>query len=107
MKKFKIIYVLFAMTLIVFSGSCFGMSKFRDTVRVEGIVEFYGSGPFSRLGLKTQDGTLYFLTAEKDLQKELNELSGRKIAVDGILTGEQAPAEIPGAIVIKVRRYKK
>ncbi len=99
--------VLSLAAAVLCSGLVFGMAKNQSKASVTGVVEFYGDGPFARLGLKAQDGTLYYLDAKDDAKKELEALSGHILLVDGILTGEAAPLEISGATVIKVKGWKK
>lgn len=103
--KAKILFLTAA--LAVCSSLVFGMARNNKKTQVTGVLEFYGNAPFARLGLKTQDGSLYYLDAKKDEQKKLGELHGNVVLIDGILTDEKAPIEMPSAIVIKVREWKK
>ena len=107
MKIMKSRLLFFALLLAFCMEFCFGMAKVRNRVQIEGIVEYYGNGLFSHLGLKDQDGTLYYLSAEKDMRDKLGNLSGNMVLVNGILTGEKAPAEIPNAVVIRVESFSK
>ena len=99
--------LLLAAVAALCSSLAFGMAKNGKKAQVTGVVEYYGDGPFARLGLKTQDGTLYYLDADKDVQDKLGELHGCEARVDGILTDEKAPVEIPSAIVLNVKSWKK
>ena len=103
--KAKILFLAAAVALAL--SPVFGMAKNNKKAQVTGVVEYYGNAPFSRLGLKTQDGTLYYLDADKDVQDKLGELHGCEARVDGILTDEKAPVEIPSAIVLNVKSWKK
>lgn len=103
--KAKILFLAAAVALAL--SPVFGMAKNNKKAQVTGVVEYYGNAPFSRLGLKTQDGTLYYLDADKDVQEKLGELHGDTVRVDGILTGAKAPIEMPSAIAIKVKEWKK
>ena len=85
----------------------FGMAKNRQLAQVEGVVEFYGNAPFPRLGLKANDGSLYFLDAEKERKEALGALHGRRVRVKGIFTGEAAPLEMRGATALKVEEWKE
>ena len=99
--------LLLAAGLALCSALAFGMAKNDKKAQVTGIVEYYGNAPFPRLGLKAQDGTLYFLDAKKDVQEKLGQLHGNAVCVDGILSGKAAPVEMPGAIVLEVKEWKK
>ncbi len=99
--------ILLATLLAMFSGLAFGMAKKQSKVEVVGIIEWYGNAPFARLGLKDNEENLYYLqTSDEDLKK-IGALSGNIVSVKGILTGEQAPAEMASAIVLKVKSWKK
>ena len=103
--KAKILFLAAAAALCC--GLAFGMAKNQQKAQVEGVLEFYGNAPFPRLGLKAQDGTLFFLDAKKDEQEKLGQLHGNVVRVDGILTDDRAPVEMPGALVLKVKDWKK
>ncbi|MBR5097385.1 MAG: hypothetical protein IK094_09810 [Treponema sp.] len=103
--KAKILFLAAAVALAL--SPVFGMAKNNKKAQVTGVVEYYGNAPFPRLGLKTQDGKLYYLDADKDVQEKLGELHGNIVRVDGILTGDKAPIEMPSAIVIEVKEWKK
>ena len=98
---------LLAAAVALCSSLAFGMAKNGKKAQVVGVLEFYGNAPFPRLGLKTDDGTLYFLDAKKADQETLGELHGNLVRVDGILSGEAAPVEMAGAIVLQVKGWKK
>lgn len=103
----KIKLFLAALSLAFCSVLAFGMAKKPANVHVTGIVEFYGNGPFARLGFKANDGTLYYLDAEAAVQKEIGALSGNFILVDGIVADQAPPVEMLNAAVLKVRKWKK
>lgn len=103
--KTKILF--FTAVLAVCSSLVFGMARNDKKIQVTGVIEFYGNGPFARLGLKAQDGTLYYLDAKEGDQKKLGDLHGNIVRVDGVLSDDKAPLEMAGAIVIKVREWKK
>lgn len=103
--KAKILWLAAALALC--SGLVFGMAKNDQKAQIEGVLEIYGNAPFPRLGLKTEDGTLYYLDA-KDGQKEaLSALHGNVVRVEGALSDEKAPLEMLGATVIQVKSWKK
>lgn len=89
------------------SSLVFGMAKNQSKASVVGVVEWYGNAPFPRLGLKADGGTLYFLDAKKADQDTLGELHGNRLLIEGILTGERAPIEMMGAVVLQVKEWKK
>ena len=101
--KIKSLFLLAALS----PALVFGMAKAQEKAQVVGVVEWYGNAPFPRLGLKAEDGTLYYLTAEKDKKEELEALYGTLLRVDGILLDEIAPPEMPGAIPMQVKGWKK
>ena len=101
MKKF-----LFLIALMI-PAFAFGMSKSQERVKVTGVVEWYGTAPFTWLGLKTEDGTLYSLTADKDKKDALEELHGYRLCVEGILLDEAASPKMMSAPQIKVKGWKK
>ena len=93
-------------TAALFLGSAFGMAKNQRKVQVSGVVEYYGNAPFARLGLKSQDGTLYYLDAKREVQDKIGALSGHALFVEGTLQGETPPVEMPGATVLTVKSWK-
>ena len=99
--------LLFAAAVALCSGLAFGMAKNRQLAQIEGVVEFYGNAPFPRLGLKTNDGTLYFLDAEKGEKDALGALHGFRVRVEGTLTDAMPPVEMIGATVLKVEKWRK
>ncbi|MBO7121705.1 MAG: hypothetical protein J6V90_00300 [Treponema sp.] len=99
--------LLLAAALALCSGLAFGMAKNGKKTQVEGVLEIYGNAPFPRTGLKTEDGTLYYLDAEADKKDALAALHGNKVMIEGILSDERAPVEMPGATVLKVKNWKK
>lgn len=103
--KAKILFL--AAALAVCSSLVFGMARNDKKIQVTGVLEFYGNGPFARLGLKAQDGTLYYLDAKEGDQKKLGDLHGNVVRVDGTLSDKGAPLEMSGAIVIEVKEWKK
>ena len=103
--KIKALFIAAAMA--VSSGLVFGMAKNQGKVQVTGIVEYYGNAPFPRLGLKSQDGSLYYLDAEKKVQDKIGSLSGNILTIEGTLPGGEAPIEMAGATVLKVKSWKK
>ena len=105
--KMKIKFLLAAAALALCSALAFGMAKNHKKAQVVGVLEFYGNAPFPRLGLKTEDGTLFYLDAKEADKDALGELHGNEVRVDGILSGEAAPLEMPSAIVLQVKEWKK
>lgn len=103
--KTKILCLAAALALC--SGLAFGMAKNEKKAQVEGVLEIYGNAPFPRLGLKAEDGTLYYLDAQDDQKDALTALHGNAVRVEGILSDEGAPLEMKGAIVIQVKSWKK
>ena len=103
--KAKILFMVLAAALC--SGLAFGMAKNHKKAQVEGVLEYYGNAPFARLGLKAQDGSLFYLDAKKGDLDKIGELHGNVVRVDGILTGQKPPVEMPNAIVIEVKEWKK
>lgn len=99
--------LLLAAALALCSGLAFGMAKNSKKTQIEGVLEIYGNAPFPRTGLKTEDGTLYYLDAEADKKDALAALHGNKVMIEGILSDERAPVEMPGATVLKVKNWKK
>ena len=73
------------------------MAKNHKKAQVVGVLEFYGNAPFPRLGLKTEDGTLFYLDTKEADKDALGELHGNEVRVDGILSEEAAPLEMPSA----------
>ncbi|MBR5966638.1 MAG: hypothetical protein IK015_11035 [Treponema sp.] len=98
---------LFAAVAALALSSAFGMAKNGKKAQVTGVVEYYGNAPFARLGLKAQDGTIYYLDAKDGDKYQLGDLHGNAVRIDGTLTGDKAPVEMPGAVVLKVDGWKK
>ena len=99
--------LLFATALALCSSLTFGMAKNSKKAQIEGVLEIYGNAPFPRLGLKTEDGTLYYLDAQAEQKDALSALHGNVVRVEGILSDEGAPLEMKGAIAIQVKSWKK
>ena len=99
--------LLFATALALCSSLTFGMAKNSKKAQIEGVLEIYGNAPFPRLGLKTDDGTLYYLDAKIDQKDALAALHGNVVQVIGILSDEEAPFEMKGAIALRVKEWKK
>ena len=99
--------LLLALAAALCSSLAFGMAKNEAKADIEGVVEFYGNAPFPRLGLKTQDGTLYYLDAKDGDKEALGGLHGNRVRIEGILTGDKAPVEMLGATVLQVKSWKK
>ena len=100
-------FLLLAAALALSSALAFGMAKNGKKAQIEGVLEIYGNAPFPRTGLKTEDGTLYYLGAEADKKDALAALHGNKVMVEGILSDEDAPVEMPNATVLRVKNWKK
>ena len=102
--------MIFSCAAILLASMCpslvFGMSR-ANNFQVVGVVEWYGNAPFPRLGLKTEDGTLYYLKTDKDKKEALESMHGYRISVEGIILDEKAPIEIKGAIPLQVKGWKK
>ena len=105
--KTKILFLAALFSIVVYPGLAFGMAKATKNTQVEGVVEFYGNAPFPRLGLKTDDGTLYYLDAEKELTDTLGSLHGSRIIVNGTISKEKAPIEMANAIVFRVIDFQE
>ena len=103
--KTKILFL--AAVLSVCSGLAFGMAKNSKKIQIQGVLEIYGNAPFPRLGLMTEDGTLYYLDAKTDQKDALAALHGEAVQVIGVLSDEGAPLEMKGAIAMRVKEWKK
>ena len=99
--------LLLGAALALLSSLAFGMAKNSKKAQVEGVLEIYGNAPFPRLGLKTADGTLYYLDAKIDQKDALAALHGNAVQVIGILSDEGAPVDMAGAIALRVKEWKK
>ena len=99
--------ILFLAAIALCSSTIFGMAKNGKKAQVTGVVEYYGNAPFARLGLKAQDGALFYLEADKAVQEKLGAQTGNIFIIDGTLTDEAAPLEMPNATVLRVKSWKK
>lgn len=103
--KTKILFLAAAVALAL--SPVFGMAKNNKKAQVTGVVEYYGNAPFARLGLKAQDGALFYLEADKAVQEKLGAQTGNIFIIEGTLTDEAAPLEMPNATVLRVKSWKK
>lgn len=99
--------ILFLAAIALCSSTIFGMAKNNKKAQVTGVVEYYGNAPFARLGLKAQDGALFYLEADKAVQEKLGAQTGNIFIIEGTLTDEAAPLEMPNATVLRVKSWKK
>ncbi|MEE3410485.1 MAG: hypothetical protein VZQ47_03240 [Treponema sp.] len=99
--------ILFFAYIALCLPAIFGMAKNNKKTQAVGVLEYYGNAPFARLGLKAQDGTLYYLDATKDEQEKLGKLHGNAVIVEGTLLDDPAPLEMPNASVLRVKNWKK
>ena len=82
MKK-NIILIL----LISIAASCFAYSKpaKAKTDSVTGYINVYGNEPFTFIGIVTDDGKEYTISADDSILKELQKTQGKKIEIKGTI----------------------
>lgn len=101
-KVFLILFTLF----FCFSG--FSFSKPNDISAIEGIIEWYGSEPFSVPALKTDANKIYIIKVNKDSSfsvKDITSLQGKKIRLEGEISKEINPANFLNEGVIFVENF--
>jgi len=88
MKK-NIILIL----LISIAASCFAYSKPAKAKidSVTGYINVYGNEPFTFIGIVTDDGKEYTISADDSILKELQKTQGKKIEIKGTIEKSEKP----------------
>lgn len=76
-KKFILILVILQ---IICSFSIFAMAKNQSVI---GYIQVYGNEPHTYLGLKSQDGTVFTLKADKETLDEIQKKQGELLQLSG------------------------
>ncbi len=83
----KIILVLLVVQIFA-SGVLFAMAKNQSII---GYVNVYGNEPHTYLGLKTEDGTVFTLKADKEVLSEIQNQQGVLLQLNGKVTENKTP----------------
>lgn len=84
-KKFILILVILQ---IICSFSIFAMAKNQS---ITGYVNVYGNEPHTYLGLKSQDGTVFTLKADKETLDEIQKKQGELLQLSGKIIENKKP----------------
>ncbi|MDI6766243.1 MAG: hypothetical protein QME52_05410 [Bacteroidota bacterium] len=61
---------------------CCSSKKTSDTVHlIIGTIQVIGNEPFTKLAIETEDGTVYFLKAEDDIEERLLKYQGQFVKI--------------------------
>ena len=69
-------------------GALFAMAKNQS---ITGYVKVYGNEPHTYLGLKTEDGTVFTLKADKEVLSEIQNKQGVLLQLNGKVTENKTP----------------
>lgn len=82
------IIVILLMVQIFASGVLFAMAKNQS---ITGYVNVYGNEPHTYLGLKSQDGTVFTLKADKETLDEIQKKQGELLQLSGKIIENKKP----------------
>jgi hypothetical protein len=83
----KLILVLLVVQIFA-CGALFAMAKNQS---ITGYVKVYGNEPHTYLGLKTEDGTVFTLKADKEVLSEIQNQQGVLLQLNGKVTENKTP----------------
>ena len=100
-EKFPVVFLLGVLLLVLFGTLGAGSLKMKkDEVQVTGRIYVMGSEPFTQVAIQLDDGKVYALTGGYD--KELRSLQGKRVTVNGRLSGKTPR----GAEAIEVKSFQ-
>jgi hypothetical protein len=100
-KEFPGFFLLGALLLILLGTLGMGSLKMKkDEIQVTGRIYVMGNEPFTQVAIQPDDGKVYALIGEYD--KELRSLQGKRVTVNGKLSGKTPR----GAEAIEVKSFQ-
>lgn len=78
-KLFLTLFLIFTSVLL----SAYSKPVKDKVISVSGLINVYGNEPFTFIGIKTDSGEEYSLTAEKEVLDQLRNTQGKKIEITG------------------------
>lgn len=80
-KLFLTLFLIFTSVLL----SAYSKPVKEKVISVSGLINVYGNEPFTFIGLKTDSGEEYSLTAEKEVLDQLRNTQGKRITIKASL----------------------
>jgi len=78
-KLFLTLFLIFTSVLL----SAYSKPVKDKVISVSGLINVYGNEPFTFIGIKTDSGEEYSLTAEKEVLDQLRNTQGKRIEITG------------------------